>query len=332
MHAAVCLDADGTSTLVATNSEPEQIAADHLLTYEAQWHSTLRQEQLQIAVKCLADSVGVGAHRLGIEFSGCSPHAVRAFGVPDGSDKRLTDVDPFVWYLRRRKDPDELAMICRAVDCTEAMYARAREIIKPGMSELQVFSELQAAAVNVAGEPLVALGNDFQCNSPGGPPRDRVAQDGELFILDLGPCYRGYYADNCRTISVSEQPTDAQQEAWHSIVGVLEMVESNVRPGVSCRELFYRAKGMLDAYRPDAFTHHLGHSFGLYPHTAPHLNPHWDDTFQEGDTFTAEPGLYAEKLHAGIRLEQNYVVTADGVKRLTNFSLELSRQSGGTRS
>ena len=61
------------------------------------------------------------------------------------------------------------------------------------------------------------------------------------------------------------------------------------------------------------------------PVMAPHLNPHWDDTFETGDTFTAEPGLYAGDLQAGIRLEQNYVVTADGVERLTNFSLELSR-------
>ena len=80
---------------------------------------------------------------------------------------------------------------------------------------------------------------------------------------------------------------------------------------------------MLDEYRPDAFSHHLGHGFGLYPHTAPHLNPHWDDTFEEGDTFTAEPGLYAEELRAGIRLEQNYIVTSDGVEKMTNFSLEM---------
>ena len=325
MHAAACLDADGTSTLVAPNSEPEGIAADHVLTYEAQWHSTLRQEQLQVAVECLADSVQANADRLGVEFSESCPHTARAFELQDLSDEHLTDIDPLIWRQRRRKDLDELAMIRRAVDCTEAMYVRAREIIEPGISELQVYNELQAAAVDVAGEPLVALGNDFQCNSPGGPPRDRAAQAGELFILDLGPCYRGYYADNCRTIAVSEQPMDAQQEAWHSIVSVLEMVECNVRPGISCREIFSRAKEMLDEHRPDAFTHHLGHGFGLYPHTAPHLNPHWDDTFETGDTFTAEPGLYAGDLQAGIRLEQNYVVTADGVERLTNFSLELSR-------
>ncbi|MCA9073912.1 MAG: aminopeptidase P family protein [Planctomycetaceae bacterium] len=323
MHAAVCLEADGQCTLVAPNEQPEHAAADHIVTFEAQWHCTLRQEQLAVATKLLADTVGRQAGRLGIEHAAPSPHVLSAFGVDTTSNDRLVDLDPTLWQLRRRKDPDELAMIRRAVDCTEAMYARAREIITPGITELHVFNELHAAAVDVAGEPLVALGNDYQAGSPGGPPRDRPAQAGELFILDLGPCYRGYYADNCRTIAVSGQPTDAQQQAWEAIVAVLDMVEQTVRPGTSARDLFEQAKTILDAHLPGGFPHHLGHGFGLYPHEAPYLNPHWNDRFEEGDTFTAEPGLYVENLCAGIRLEQDYLVTRDGVERLTNFSLEL---------
>ena len=188
LRSVVCLDFDGTCTLVAPNSEPEAIAADTVLIYEAQWHATLRQEQMEVAARLLVDSVGGSSERLGLEFSERSPHLIRAFDVTDASLKQLTDIDPALWRQRRHKDPDELVMIRRAIDCTSAMYDRAREIIVPGISELRVFSELHAAAVDVAGEPLLALGNDYQCNSPGGPPRDRPAQDGELFILDLGPC------------------------------------------------------------------------------------------------------------------------------------------------
>ena len=323
LQAAVCLDADGTCVLAAPNTEPETVAADRTVTFEAQWHCTLRQDQSLAALQTLAGAVSKSAaSRTGIEFSQSSQH-VRAL-LSDGSDG-LVDMDADLWRLRRRKDPDELTMIRRAIDCTAAMYERAREIIKPGITELQVFNQLQAAAVEVAGDPLTALGNDFQCNSPGGPPRDRAAQAGELFILDLGPSYRGYYADNCRTIAVDKQPNDQQLAAWQAIVDVLEMVEATVRPGVSCRELFAKAQRMLDDFAPGAFFHHLGHGFGLFPHEAPHLNPNtrWDDVFEVGDTFTAEPGLYTEELKAGIRLEQNYLVTGDGVERLTQFPLDL---------
>jgi Xaa-Pro dipeptidase len=320
MQAAVCLDVEGNCTLAAPNDQPDVAAADEIVTFPAQWHCTLRQDQAETAMAALAGALGgklLG--RTAVEYSVGGHHLSAYITVPGA----IVDIDRAMWQIRRRKEDDELAMIRRASECTEAMYVRARKIIQPGISELEVFNQLQSIAVHVAGEPLTALGNDFQCNSPGGPPRDRMAQDGELFILDLGPAYRGYYADNCRTIAVNRHPTDEQLRGWQAVVAVLEMVEVTVKPGVSCRVLFETAKTMLDDYCPGAFFHHLGHGFGLSPHEAPHLNPNWEDTFQEGDCFTAEPGLYTEELKAGIRLEQNYRVTSTGVERLTNFSLEL---------
>jgi len=322
LKTAVALDVDGHCTLAAPNTTPDDVAADEVVLFQAQWHATLRQEQPRESARVLAAALDgrPTARRVGIEFSTCGPHFRQAIG--EGAE--LDDLEAHLWQLRRNKDPDELAMICRAIECTEAMYRKAREIISPGITELEVFNQLHAAAVEVAGEPLTALGNDYQSNSPGGPPRPRPAREGELFVLDLGPAYRGYFADNCRTVSVDGKPTDDQLTAWQAIVDTLKMVEQTVRPGVNCKDLFHAAQTMLDEYRPGAFSHHLGHAFGLFPHEGPHLNPNWDDTFEEGDVFTAEPGLYGPELKAGIRLEQNYRVTTDGIQRLTSHPLELA--------
>lgn len=318
MSAAVALHADGRCILSAPNAPPDHAAVDDCVTFAAQWCCTLRQEQPTEALTALARTLARPAGLVGVEgpfvYSGLSPLA----------DCRTADIEPELWRLRRRKDPDELALIRRAIDCTAAMYAAARAHIRPGITELELFNILQAAAVNAAGEPLThPPGNDFQCNSPGGPPRERPAAAGELFVLDLGPAYRGYYADNCRTICVGGHPSDAQLEAWTAIVAALTHVERTVRPGVRCQTVFAEVQAQLDAVRPGAFFHHLGHGIGLFPHEAPHLNPHWDDVFEAGDVFTAEPGLYGDELRAGIRLEENYVVTAGGVEKLTAFSLEL---------
>lgn len=320
MQAAVCIDVGGDCVLAAPNEEPTGVAADRCVTFQAQWHCTLRQEQPQAAVAALLEQCGRVSGPLGVEGSAAGMHLQ---SMTSASSSAWVDLESHLWRFRRRKDPDELQLIRRAIQCTEAMYRRAREIVEPGITELEVYNQMHAAAVEVAGEPLSALGNDFQCNSPGGPPRERPGQRGELFILDLGPAYRGYYADNCRTIAVDGRPTDEQHQAWEVIVDVLHLVERSVKPGVSCRDLFAQAQAMLDRFRPGGFPHHLGHGFGLFPHEAPHLNPHWEDCFEEGDCFTAEPGLYFADLKAGIRLEQNYRVTSDGVERLTNFSLDL---------
>lgn len=315
MAAAASLDADGRCVLAAPNSPPENVAIDECVTFEAQWCCTLRQEQPADALRVLTAATGARGRvrREGVEGSRCMP-----------AGESTVDVEAELWRLRRRKEPDELALIRRAIACTAAMYAAARNRIAPGVTELELFNVLQAAAVDAAGEPLThPLGNDFQCNSAGGPPRRRPAAVGELFVLDLGPAYRGYYADNCRTICVGGGPSDAQFTAWSAIVAALQYVEETVRPGVRCQAVYTEVKARLDAVRPGSFFHHLGHGIGLFPHEAPHLNPHWDDVFEEGDVFTAEPGLYGDDLRAGIRLEENYVVTATGVEKLTQFPLDL---------
>ena len=79
----------------------------------------------------------------------------------------------------------------------------------------------------------------------------------------------------------------------------------------------------LHKNKPWEFEHHLGHGIGLFPHEAPHINPMWDDTFEEGEVIAVEPGLYAPELREGVRLENNYLITADGVELLTPFTMEL---------
>lgn len=317
LKSVVAISADGKLTLIAPHKAPDAAAADDVVVYQAKWHSTARNDQTQAAMSALRDVLGdrLNPARAGVEFASFGQYL-------ELCDSELVDFEPLFYRLRRRKDADELALIRKAIAGTERMYRRAREIVRPGVNELHVFNELQAAAVDEFREMLTATGNDYQCASRGGPPRDRCAAAGELYILDLGPAFRGYFADNCRTLAVSE-PTDAQREAWTFIQKALAHVEATVRPGKNARELFHEVQAILDAAPLGVFNHHLGHGIGLFPHEAPHLNPRWDDVFEVGDVFTAEPGLYAPELNAGMRIENDYLVTETGVERLSNFSTEL---------
>jgi Xaa-Pro aminopeptidase len=315
-QAAVALSADGTLTLIAPQQPQQPLAADRITVYEAAWHATLRNDQRRAAMEALAASLAAPLpRRIGVEFSTFGRHL-------DTGRTELADLEPDLYRLRRRKDRDELARIQKAIAATEKMYARAREIVRPGVTELVVFNELQAAAVEEFGEMATGTGNDYQCASRGGPPRPRAAEEGELYILDLGPSFRGYFADNCRTLAVT-QASDLQLEAWGYLMRVFEHVERTARPGKSARELFDEAQAILDEAPLGVFDHHLGHGVGLFPHEAPHLNPQWDDYLEVGDVFTVEPGLYAAELQAGLRIENNYRVEEDAVRRLTDFALEL---------
>ncbi len=315
---AAALTATGHVTLVLpSGAVAADFAADEVVGYEEKWHSTIRDEQRATSNEVLLKALTAQPQRIGGEWSSLSPRLAAEFGG------EVANVEPMMSRLRRRKDADELRMLGRANDTNRAMYALAREMIQPGVNELDMYSQLHAAAVRELGEPLTYFGQDFQCGSRGGPPRNREAQAGELYILDLGVGFRGYYSDNARTLAVDGSPSERQQQAWEKLSQVFPLIESTVRPGVSCQKLFHDVQAMLAECEPWLFNHHLGHGVGLAPHEGPHLNPHWDDAFAEGDFFTAEPGLYHDELRQGIRLEENYVVLADGVQKLTDFPLEL---------
>src|SRR5688500_5752600 len=98
------LRADGHLTLVAPRKASAPAAANEIVTYEAQWHSTLRNDQRQAASAELLKALGgqSNVRRVGVEFSCFTTHLAALPG------ERL-DIEPTLYRLRRRKDPDELA-------------------------------------------------------------------------------------------------------------------------------------------------------------------------------------------------------------------------------
>jgi Xaa-Pro aminopeptidase len=313
------LAADGTCLLVCPDKPAVDPAACDVRTYEAKWRSTLRNDQRESAAAVLGDWLaGRALRRVGVEFSACPPHVTAHLG-----DAVVVDSEPTLFAMRRRKDPDEIVLLKRAIAACGAMYDVARGMIAPGVNELDVFSALQAAAVSSCGEMLTGTGNDYACGVRGGPPRDRRCEAGELYILDLGPAYRGYFADTARAIAVDGHPTDAQLAAWERVCGALRIVERVARPGVRCRGIYEEVFAWLADSPVGSWSSHLGHGIGLFPHEAPHLNPSWDDVLQEGDVIAVEPALYDPALRAGLRLENDYLVTATGIENLSPFSLEL---------
>lgn len=292
--------------------EGRDFAADNVSRYPTHQLGTLVDEQFGEALQPLASEIARIGH-LGIDL----PRLVLPLPRP------MHDMSAVVLKLRRAKGQDEMELVRHAVRACEAAYARAAEILRPGIREIDVFAEMQAAAVKEAGEPLGELGNDFQAGTPGGPPRTRPIQRGELMPLDVAVSLRGYRCDLCRTFAVGGEPSAAQRKAAELVNDAIQYVEQHVQLGGSCRELYEAVKHQLDGVNSWRFFHHLGHGTGLSAHEAPRLNPHWDDRFEIGDLFTVEPGLYHEDLRAGVRIEQNYWLSPDGLCRLSSYPTSL---------
>ena len=311
---ALFLPLEGKSVLSIPSESAGEIVAGEVVVAELQRHATLVEDLIGSTFKPLLSHI-TRQKRVGCD----EPAPSWLMG-----EVEIADLTVVMQAMRRRKDHDEIEILRHAIKATESVYRRAREILRPGLTEVELYAELHAEAVRASGEPLSIFGNDFQCGTPGGPPRHRAAAAGEIAVLDISVGVRGYSSDLCRSFVVGAEPTDLQLSAHRRIAGVLEYVEKTVRPGVSCLKLFEDARTMLEDNEYGwEFFHHLGHGIGLGGHEAPRLNPYWNDTFAEGDVFTAEPGLYGRDLRGGIRLEHNYVVTEDGLDRLSTFPIDL---------
>jgi Xaa-Pro dipeptidase len=301
--------------LIAPVPLEEEFAADEIVVYESNRCCTLVDDQLGNAMEVLRTRQAKFG-RIGID--GALPAKLL-----DRPSSTWTDLQDALWTLRRKKDADEVAVLEHAIRATEAAYQAAYEALRAGITEIELCGEIQRAAMVAAGEILGEFGNDFQIGDLGSVPRDRKAETGEMAILDLSVTYRGYRSDMCRSYVVGRKPSADQLDGYQRIMPVFEWIKAEIKPGVSCRAFDRKVREHLDGYRGWKFFHHLGHGTGLSAHEAPRLNPEFDDVFQAGDVFTAEPGLYGPELKAGMRIEEIYVVTETGVRQLTKCPTKL---------
>lgn len=215
--------------------------------------------------------------------------------------------------------------IRRSIAATLAGYSRAQEVIRPGISELEVMTECQAAAQRCSGAVHFYNG-DFRSGELGGFARNRPIERGELYIIDAWSDVDGYWCDMSRTWSVGGEPTDLQQSVYDHLAALLRAVPEMARIGRSTREFWAELDARIREHphlAKDGLIHHGGHGIGLRAHEAPDLNRDRGGTFEVGTVFTCEPGGYSDGLRRGVRIENLFLVTEAGTTVLSEYPLSL---------
>ncbi len=253
-----------------------------------------------------------------------SQHIIR--GADDDAALPFSDLGTLLRALRRTKEPDEVELLQQCMRATDAGHLRAREIMREGISEFEVYREVNNAALEAAGRASLVYG-DFRATNAkqpkaGGLPTDYCLQAGDLFILDYSVVIAGYRSDFTNTLAVGS-PSDEQQMLFELCHAAMQAGEGSLRAGVPAREVYAATSQPLEASGYGALSHHAGHGIGLAHPEPPILVPESEDTLEAGDVVTLEPGLYVEGI-GGIRIENNYLVTDGGAQRLSNHLISLT--------
>ncbi|MEK4147017.1 Xaa-Pro peptidase family protein [Robertmurraya sp. FSL W8-0741] len=227
--------------------------------------------------------------------------------------------------LRLIKDEKELAAIREACSLADYAIEVGCSEIKEGKTELDVLAAIEFALKKkgitaMAFSTMVLTGANGA--SPHGNPGLTKIKKGDLVLFDLGVVVNGYCSDITRTVAFGDI-NDKQKEIYDTVLKAQLAAISASKPGIKCSEVDFAARSTIEkAGYGDYFPHRLGHGLGISVHEYPSLTETNDLLLEKGMVYTIEPGIYVPGV-AGVRIEDDVVVTENGVEILTKFPKEL---------
>jgi len=251
---------------------------------------------------------------------------------------------PILHKLRSVKDSEEINMLQRACDITEAGFRRILKFVKPGIYEFEIEAEfihefIKRKSKGFAYQPIIASG--FNACVLHYIENSKICNNGDMLLLDVGAEYGNYNADMTRSLPVNGKFTVRQKDVYNAVLKVQKEAITMLRPGVIINDYNKEVGlvmenellglGLIDktdiknqdkanpAYKK-YFMHGTSHFLGLDVHDVGNFY----QPITENMVFTVEPGIYIRAENIGIRLEDNIVIQKGGVVNLMkNIPIEV---------
>jgi Xaa-Pro dipeptidase len=223
----------------------------------------------------------------------------------------LQSAEALIREVRIIKSPAAQELLRAAHRRGEPVFFRMREMIRPGVSELELYRELSAhyAKEGLAVDPLIQSGPNGSV--PHNPPGERRLQEGDNLVVDSVVVVDGFTNDLTRTYALGE-PSPRAKQAYKAVRRAQAAAIEAARPGVPCGELDRIARAIItEAGFGEFFTHRLGHGLGVEGHEPPYLVGGNSEILRPGMCMTVEPGTYVPG-EFGVRIEDDILITEDG--------------------
>lgn len=275
--------------------------------------------------------------RVGVERWTRSPGAplVQALEAAlEGVGASVVDGSWVVDRVRAVKSPRELECVLRAAAIVDAAVAALPEIVRPGLTELQVAARLNSVMADHGGEEpairtMVSAGPLVWARTHGAPGR-RPIERGDVMYVDVCGVYRRYHVDLCRTFAIGEDnPVAREILDWTS--RSVEAVAGAVRVGDPLDVAVRVAEEHVhERYGPEQVWWIGGYTLGVA------LPPDWVGHIyldnQAFEAFTWQPGLVTNfenvlfDRDAGVTASymETLLMTEDGIRVLSKLPRTLT--------
>lgn len=281
----------------------------------------------------LAQEAARGYGRVGLELSLGTQAADRMVGEPTtytaawfAGFGNAEDATPLLAEARAVKTAQELERMRLANAIAAAAMEHCRRIVEPGMTEAEIAAEwegfVHGEGTGWEGKVDLALGFSLVWSGPGiktfTATTSRPVVEGEPTLFEIWVCADGYWCDHTKNL-VPGELTESYATLEQGLMAVYEDALAFVRPGASLAELDRRIReGIAELGFPGQPSHPVCHGVGARAHEPPYAHQAGGGEVAEGMVLAIEPGCYREG-GGGLRVEDNFLVTRDGVEKLSPF-------------
>lgn len=226
--------------------------------------------------------------------------------------------------VRMIKSNSEIEILRKAASITVEGIKQSAKTIKAGVDE-RFLEGILEGDFKVNGSQRLAFGSIIKSGPNSHWPwrilathynrRNRVMENGDLVIFDVGCEYNQYVSDIGRTFPVSGTFTKRQKEILVMETKVADEIIKFLKPGITFKDV----QTLTNSFIPDDaksymqvglfFGHHLGLSTG-----DPSLS---NAILKPGMVFTVEPWYYNHDENISVFTEDMIVITVDGCEVLS---------------
>lgn len=261
--------------------------------------------------------------RIGINLRDLPATYYLAFtqGLPKVSFEDVGEMANVLFEVKTEYDRENIRKVAKIGDeAMMAAIATAREGIeeyKLTLAAWEVMFSYGAEFPNPDQHFYTGAGNTLLSNVRPYFSTGRKLKAGEMFWMDMGTCYRGYYVDFCRTLCVGE-PSKEQRQIFELTEKSHEELLKRMKPGVTGSELWALGHDLAQdqGYGDNINAVWLGHGTGFKTSEPPFLINGEPRTLKEGTFVNLEPGILLPGV-CNAAIEDMTFVTERGAELVT---------------
>jgi len=314
-----CIFRDSAPVLFAGSPIQRQAAARRGAVRDARL-----TEDMPADIAKLLKERGIGKGRIGVNLESL-PVAWYEYLKRELPGVEWIESHDRIMQVRFDKSEEEAEIVRKCARLADGGYAAALRMIKPGVTEFEIAEAIEGYARERGAEQhftLIGSGKFVPGDTESLPlpysPSFRRIEPGDSVVMEISPCYEGYWTQIARTVNVARRNADIEKLQAACRAGIEKGIPM-LKPGNTIKDVV-----MDEAVRAAGYVMKppIGHLCGADMVEA-RVSPRIEQVLKPWTAVIIHPTVYTPDLKNQFFWGETYLITTDGCERLNKSGDEM---------